>query len=71
MDLAVLGKKALLIPTPGQTEQEYLARHLSEKGLFITQNQDELNLEAALAQLPESTGFEAGLFSVEDFRDFL
>lgn len=71
MDLAVLSKKALLIPTPGQTEQEYLARHLSEKGLFITQNQDELNLETALEQLPESTGFEAGAFSVEDFRDFL
>jgi UDP-N-acetylglucosamine:LPS N-acetylglucosamine transferase len=25
MDLHVLGKKATLIPTPGQTEQEYLA----------------------------------------------
>lgn len=25
MDLAFIGKKALLIPTPGQTEQEYLA----------------------------------------------
>ena len=26
MDLAALGKKALFIPTPGQTEQEYLAQ---------------------------------------------
>jgi len=28
MDLAVLNKKAFFIPTPGQTEQEYLAEHL-------------------------------------------
>lgn len=27
MDLAALGKPAVLVPTPGQTEQEYLARH--------------------------------------------
>lgn len=30
MDLATLGKKALLIPTPGQTEQEYLGEQLKE-----------------------------------------
>lgn len=33
MDLAVLNKKAFLIPTPGQNEQEYLAEYLNEKGL--------------------------------------
>jgi UDP-N-acetylglucosamine transferase subunit ALG13 len=31
MDLEVLNKKAILIPTPGQTEQEYLAQHLSNR----------------------------------------
>ncbi len=31
MDLEALQKKAILIPTPGQAEQEYLAQHLSEK----------------------------------------
>lgn len=30
MDLAVLQKKAFFIPTPGQTEQEYLAKHLKK-----------------------------------------
>lgn len=34
MDMLVLGKRAVLIPTPGQTEQEYLGRWLSEKGWF-------------------------------------
>jgi uncharacterized protein (TIGR00661 family) len=31
MDLDSLGLKALLIPTPGQTEQEYLAKYWQEK----------------------------------------
>lgn len=34
MDLVLLQKKAVLIPTPGQTEQEYLARHLHQRGVF-------------------------------------
>jgi hypothetical protein len=34
MDLVALNCSALLIPTPGQTEQEYLAEYLSGKGWF-------------------------------------
>lgn len=30
MDLAILKKPAIMIPTPGQPEQEYLAQHLSQ-----------------------------------------
>lgn len=33
MDLAQLGKKAFFIPTPGQYEQEYLAKKLKKEGL--------------------------------------
>ncbi len=44
MDLAALGKKALLIPTPGQTEQIYLAEFLSGKGSFVWQDQKEIDL---------------------------
>ncbi len=48
MDLAVLGKKAFFIPTPGQLEQEYLAKSLNEKKItpFCTQQNfsiDKLN----------------------------
>ncbi|MFM2363171.1 MAG: hypothetical protein RLZZ316_2073 [Bacteroidota bacterium] len=32
MDYLLLQKKCILIPTPGQTEQEYLAAYLSNKG---------------------------------------
>jgi len=50
MDLLALGKKALLIPTPGQPEQEYLARHLFQLGWFYYEKQEALNLSRALTQ---------------------
>jgi UDP:flavonoid glycosyltransferase YjiC (YdhE family) len=43
MELVSLNCTALIIPTPGQTEQEYLAKYLSEKGWFNTVGQDELS----------------------------
>lgn len=46
MDLAVLGKKALLIPTPGQPEQQYLARTLGNSGKIGTTKQDTFTLKA-------------------------
>jgi UDP-N-acetylglucosamine transferase subunit ALG13 len=42
MDLIALGAKALLIPTPGQTEQEYLARYLSSRGWFASVSQQDV-----------------------------
>jgi hypothetical protein len=42
MDLVSLNCSALLIPTPGQTEQEYLARYLSGKGWFSFESQENL-----------------------------
>lgn len=44
MDLTVLGKRALLIPTPGQTEQEYLALYLQKKKYYSSTLQNELHL---------------------------
>lgn len=45
MDLAVLGKKALLVPTLGQTEQEYLAEYHANNNQFVTQQQETFNLK--------------------------
>jgi len=42
MELVSLNCSALIIPTPGQTEQEYLAEYLSEKGWFYTITQAEI-----------------------------
>lgn len=49
MDLAALGKKSILIPTPGQTEQQYLARHLEQQGFAPWSRQERFNLQEALA----------------------
>jgi len=48
MDLALFGSHTLLIPTPGQTEQEYLAKNLAaaQQANCITQNK--LNRESIL-----------------------
>jgi hypothetical protein len=48
MELITLKCSALLIPTPGQTEQEYLARYLAEKGWFQTVSQSEINADISL-----------------------
>jgi len=48
MDLAMLGKSAVLVPTPGQTEQEYLAGYLTEKGWFLRLTQNEFSISEAL-----------------------
>ncbi len=57
MDLAALGKRAILIPTPGQTEQEYLAQKLHHAGIFLSQKQDNLDLLRAFEQLRNYSGF--------------
>ncbi len=51
MDLAMLGRTALLIPTPGQTEQEYLAEWLANTNRFASMAQDEFDLEKGLILL--------------------
>ena len=51
MDLVALSKSAILIPTPGQTEQEYLAEYVKNKGWFYTQKQNEINLSQAIFEL--------------------
>ena len=59
MDLGKLGKKAFFIPTPGQFEQEYLAKRLKRNGFVPYAKQDdfrianllEVNLYSGLPQL--------------------
>lgn len=74
MELASLGKPAILIPTPGQTEQEYLAERLSEKNFFVTKNQDSLNMQEGLLKLKQlnnrKISYEGNLFK-EALKNFL
>ena len=57
MDLAKLGKKAFFIPTPGQYEQEYLARKLKRNGIYPCANQDNFRIEN-LFEIPFYKGLQ-------------
>lgn len=45
MDLFKLQKNAILIPTPGQTEQEYLSEFLSKSNYFKSINQNQIKFK--------------------------
>lgn len=57
MELVSLNCTALIIPTPGQTEQEYLAEYLTEKGWFDTVSQAEI--KAGLSLRPRKAKWQA------------
>jgi len=48
MELISLNCSALLVPTPGQTEQEYLAEYLAGKGWFTAVSQKNLKIDFPL-----------------------
>jgi UDP:flavonoid glycosyltransferase YjiC (YdhE family) len=58
MELAVLGAAAaVLVPTPGQTEQEYLADHLAGLGAAVKLDQGKLDLASAIDRARRLPGF--------------
>lgn len=48
MDICKLQKKSILIPTPGQTEQQYLASHLQDQGWCLAVSQKNFSLQKSL-----------------------
>ena len=56
MDLAVFGKSGIFIPTPGQTEQEYLASKLHKEGRAVSYSQDQFDLKYALSEFNNMKG---------------
>lgn len=68
MDLAVLQKKAVFIPTKGQTEQEYLAKYFQDKGVAPFATTKAFSKEI-MNRLKNYTGFEKteGLLNSELF----
>jgi len=51
MDLQTIGKKAILVPTPGQPEQRYLGERMKLIPHFVVQQQSKLNIKSAIEQL--------------------
>ncbi|MGB8190696.1 MAG: glycosyltransferase [Chitinophagaceae bacterium] len=67
MDLIRLGKKSVLVPTPGQTEQEYLGRSLMQQQLCVCVEQHQFSLEKALElaagfEYADVSGFDMELY---------
>lgn len=58
MDLAWCGKRALLIPTPGQAEQEYLAEQLDNEKICLAKSQDLLSLKNDIPKAFQYGGFK-------------
>ena len=50
MDIVKLEKKSIVIPTPGQTEQEYLADFLFRKKIVFSADQKDFLLNDAVEQ---------------------
>ena len=53
MDILKLEKQAILVPTPGQTEQEYLADYLKNKKWFYTTSQEKFRLNKDVFKLKD------------------
>jgi uncharacterized protein (TIGR00661 family) len=66
MDLVKLQRTALLVPTPGQTEQEYLALHLSEKKFFSCIAQKDFSLDALSEAI--NNNFDLPVFNQDDYK---
>jgi uncharacterized protein (TIGR00661 family) len=58
MDLQALGAKALFVPTPGQTEQAYLAELHQNAGTVLFRNQEFLNLKPDIEEALKCKGFK-------------
>ncbi|MEI9920270.1 MAG: glycosyltransferase [Bacteroidota bacterium] len=75
MDLAALNKKAIFVPTPGQTEQLYLAKELERKKIAPMILQNEFSLAAALDRVKDYSGFTENYFKEnlleKTLREFL
>jgi hypothetical protein len=64
MELISLKRTALIIPAPGQTEQEYLAKYLSQKGWFSFTSQKENNIAGFFSE--EKSEFPGNLSGISE-----
>jgi UDP-N-acetylglucosamine transferase subunit ALG13 len=61
MDLLAVKKNAILIPTPGQTEQEYLGHYLHEKKWMYTIAQKDFSLPLATSAFKNAGLIQPGI----------
>jgi len=69
MELAEVQKRhGLFVPTPGQTEQEYLSAYYSKSGWFLSQNQYQIDLARDVAAAQPFSGFPVMPSTLENVR---
>lgn len=67
MDVLKLGKKSILVPTPGQAEQEYLGDYLQQQQLAYVANQKTFSLQQTLAAV-KTFPFRRYSFSMDQYK---
>ena len=70
MDIAKLHKKAIFVPTPGQTEQLYLAKYFYDKNVAFAMHQKELDIQHAFQKVENLSPLTSDNFEV-DWHDLL
>jgi uncharacterized protein (TIGR00661 family) len=70
MDLVKLSKNAILVPTPGQTEQEYLSDYLMERKYFYSVQQNNFSLETTIGQA-SSFPFINPASSIDNYKNVI
>ena len=69
MEVAELEKRhGLFVPTPGQTEQEYLSRYYRRRGWFLSRSQYRLDLAEDVDEAMEFSGFPRMPKTAENVR---
>lgn len=71
MDIVTIGwRKAIFIPTPGQTEQEYLGKLMEKKGLALNRSQKRFSLKYAL-QKAKQINLVQPTYGKENYKEVL
>lgn len=79
MDLVAMQARAILLPTPAQTEQQYLGKYLHENKLFYTVPEKDFEINEAIAQykdyafsaMPSVAGFNIHQQAINDWLGIL
>lgn len=71
MDLVSLGKGAVLVPTPGQTEQEYLSNYLDGKFGFSRLKQEEIKTKLVNQRQSISSDVDLSFNNMNIVQSFL
>ncbi|HEY0676636.1 MAG TPA: glycosyltransferase [Chitinophagaceae bacterium] len=71
MDLVRMKKKSIMIPTPGQSEQEYLGKYLMQQRICVCISQHKFSLTAALQKAESFNYADMNAFDMDQYRSII